>query len=46
MESRYPRVEVPAAMAYPGQVGALTGAFNKRLPQTKLTLHFHNTRGI
>jgi hydroxymethylglutaryl-CoA lyase len=33
-------------MAYPGQVDALTQAFRKRWPQTELTLHFHNTRGM
>ncbi len=33
-------------MAYPGQVAALTSAFRQRWPQTELTLHFHNTRGM
>jgi hydroxymethylglutaryl-CoA lyase len=33
-------------MAYPGQVAALTTAFRERWPDTQLTLHFHNTRGI
>ena len=33
-------------MAYPTQVEALTRAFRKRFPQTELTLHFHNTRGM
>ena len=33
-------------MAYPNQVHALTQAFRKRWPDTELTLHFHNTRGL
>jgi hydroxymethylglutaryl-CoA lyase len=33
-------------MAYPGQVVALTRAFRARWPDTELTLHFHNTRGM
>ena len=33
-------------MAYPGQVAALTTAFRECWPDTELTLHFHNTRGI
>lgn len=33
-------------MAYPGQVAALTAAFRGRWPDTELTLHFHNTRGM
>lgn len=33
-------------MAYPGQVAALTQAFRQRWPDTELTLHFHNTRGM
>lgn len=33
-------------MAYPTQVEALTRAFRERFPQTELTLHFHNTRGM
>ena len=33
-------------MAYPGQVAALTAAFRQRWPDTEVTLHFHNTRGI
>ena len=33
-------------MAYPGQVAALTRAFRARWPDTELTLHFHNTRGM
>ena len=33
-------------MAYPGQVAALTAAFRRRWPDTELTLHFHNTRGM
>ena len=33
-------------MAFPGQVVALTQAFRLRWPQTELTLHFHNTRGM
>lgn len=33
-------------MAYPGQVAALTQAFRQRWPDTELTLHFHNTRGL
>jgi hydroxymethylglutaryl-CoA lyase len=33
-------------MAYPGQVAALTRAFRERWPETELTLHFHNTRGL
>ncbi|QCB46930.1 hydroxymethylglutaryl-CoA lyase [Hydrogenophaga sp. PAMC20947] len=33
-------------MAYPGQVAALTRAFRERWPETELTLHFHNTRGM
>lgn len=33
-------------MAYPGQVAALTRSFRERWPDTELTLHFHNTRGM
>ena len=33
-------------MAYPGQVAQLTRAFRERWPDTELTLHFHNTRGM
>ncbi len=33
-------------MAYPPQVAAVTQAFRARFPQTELTLHFHNTRGM
>lgn len=33
-------------MAYPGQVAALTTAFRARWPDTELTLHFHDTRGM
>lgn len=33
-------------MAYPTQVAALTRAFREAWPDTELTLHFHNTRGI
>ena len=33
-------------MAYPSQVAALTQAFRERWPETELTLHFHNTRGM
>ena len=33
-------------MAYPGQVAELTQAFRNRWPDTELTLHFHNTRGL
>ena len=33
-------------MAYPTQVARLTRAFRERFPNTELTLHFHNTRGM
>jgi hydroxymethylglutaryl-CoA lyase len=33
-------------MAWPGQVHALTRGFRERWPDTELTLHFHNTRGM
>ncbi|HEU5296594.1 MAG TPA: hydroxymethylglutaryl-CoA lyase [Burkholderiaceae bacterium] len=33
-------------MAYPTQVARLTSAFRYRFPNTELTLHFHNTRGM
>lgn len=33
-------------MAYPSQVHALTRAFLSRWPESALTLHFHNTRGM
>ena len=33
-------------MAYPTQVARLTSAWRRRLAQTELTLHFHNTRGM
>lgn len=33
-------------MAYPTQVARLTRAFRARWPDTELTLHFHNTRGM
>lgn len=33
-------------MAFPTQVASLAHGFNDRLPDTELTLHFHNTRGL
>lgn len=33
-------------MAYPAQVESLTRQFRRRWPDTELTLHFHNTRGM
>jgi hydroxymethylglutaryl-CoA lyase len=33
-------------MAYPPQVALLTEAFRSLWPDTELTLHFHNTRGM
>ncbi|MFK0376007.1 hydroxymethylglutaryl-CoA lyase [Pandoraea sp. NPDC090278] len=33
-------------MAYPSQVRTLVSEFRARWPQTELTLHFHNTRGM
>jgi hydroxymethylglutaryl-CoA lyase len=33
-------------MAFPTQVSSLTRAFRARWPDTELTLHFHNTRGM
>jgi hydroxymethylglutaryl-CoA lyase len=33
-------------MAYPTQVARLTRAFIERFPNTEVTLHFHNTRGM
>jgi hydroxymethylglutaryl-CoA lyase len=33
-------------MAYPTQVGELTQQVRARWPDTELTLHFHNTRGM
>ncbi|WP_454764279.1 hydroxymethylglutaryl-CoA lyase [Cupriavidus campinensis] len=33
-------------MAYPNQVAALCEAFQRALPQTGLTIHLHNTRGM
>lgn len=33
-------------MAFPPQVAALTRAVRERWPDTELTLHFHNTRGL
>jgi hydroxymethylglutaryl-CoA lyase len=33
-------------MAYPNQVDAITRGFRERWPDTELTLHFHNTRGM
>ena len=33
-------------MAYPPQVATLTEAFRSLWPDTELTLHFHNTRGM
>jgi hydroxymethylglutaryl-CoA lyase len=33
-------------MAFPTQVASLTHAFRARWPDTELTLHFHNTRGM
>jgi hydroxymethylglutaryl-CoA lyase len=33
-------------MAYPSQVAALVRGFRQRWPDTELTLHFHNTRGM
>jgi len=33
-------------MAYPSQVAQLVSTFKARYPETELTLHFHNTRGM
>jgi hydroxymethylglutaryl-CoA lyase len=33
-------------MAYPTQVRSMTAAFRARYPDTEVTLHFHNTRGM
>ncbi|MBB6136503.1 hydroxymethylglutaryl-CoA lyase [Massilia aurea] len=33
-------------MAYPSQVAALTARFRAAWPDTELSLHFHNTRGM
>ena len=33
-------------MAHPMQVARLTRLFRERLPDTELTLHSHNTRGM
>jgi hydroxymethylglutaryl-CoA lyase len=33
-------------MAYPSQVVSLTRRFRERWPETELSLHFHNTRGM
>ncbi len=33
-------------MAFPSQVADLTRLFRQRWPDTELTLHFHNTRGM
>ncbi|MDO8772513.1 MAG: hydroxymethylglutaryl-CoA lyase [Burkholderiaceae bacterium] len=33
-------------MAFPPQVASLTQAFRQAWPDTELTLHFHNTRGM
>ncbi len=33
-------------MAHPAQVSRMVEALQQRLPQTQLTLHFHNTRGM
>jgi hydroxymethylglutaryl-CoA lyase len=33
-------------MAYPNQVAAMCEAFQRALPQTGLTIHLHNTRGM
>ncbi len=33
-------------MAHPGQVASIIQAFRARWPDTELTLHFHNTRGL
>lgn len=33
-------------MAYPTQVADLTNVFRSRWPDTELSLHFHNTRGM
>lgn len=33
-------------MAFPPQVAAMTQAFVQRWPDSELTLHFHNTRGM
>ena len=33
-------------MAFPTQVSRLTRSFRERWPDTELTLHFHNTRGM
>jgi hydroxymethylglutaryl-CoA lyase len=33
-------------MAYPNQVAAMCERFQSKLPQTGLTIHLHNTRGM
>ena len=33
-------------MAYPSQVGRMVALLQRQLPDTQLTLHFHNTRGM
>ena len=33
-------------MAYPSQVASLTARFRAAWPETELSLHFHNTRGM
>ena len=33
-------------MAHPAQVSRMVEALQQQLPQTQLTLHFHNTRGM
>jgi len=33
-------------MAYPSQARSLVNTFRRRFPQSGLTLHFHNTRGM
>jgi hydroxymethylglutaryl-CoA lyase len=33
-------------MAYPAQVAAMVGRFTRAWPGARLTLHFHNTRGM
>ena len=40
------RCATPPAWPIPAQVAALTAAFRERWPDTELTLHFHNTRGM
>jgi hydroxymethylglutaryl-CoA lyase len=33
-------------MAFPSQVAAMANAFFEKFPNTELTMHFHNTRGM